>query len=205
MERRVTGNCHARCGAGEKLEMTSKAYLSLLGTIPDFENVISYVRSYEISVNIILQSLSQLKAGYKEHMNTIIGNCDSKLFLGGDDEETLKYLTRVIGKETIDMMDNSETTGKSGSYSKSYKKSGRELMTTDELARLDGGKCLLILRGVAPFLSNKFDVTAHPMYQKMQGGGQLNKKPQVRPAGKISPAPKTAPRTTQTGTHRTKK
>jgi len=141
-----------------------------LGKIPNFHRLIATIRSREISACIILQNLSQLKAVYKEHMNTIIGNCDTKLFLGGDDEETLKYLTRVMGKETIDMMDNSETKGKSGSFSKSYKKTGRELMTADELARLDGGKCLLILRGVPPFLSDKFDVTTHPVYRMMNGG-----------------------------------
>ncbi|MCL2574898.1 MAG: type IV secretory system conjugative DNA transfer family protein [Defluviitaleaceae bacterium] len=143
-----------------------------LGKLPNFQRLISTIRSREISACIIVQSLSQIKEIYKDSMNTIISNCDSKLFLGGDDEETLKYLTRVIGKETIDTMDNSETKGKSGSFSKQYKKQGRELMTTDELARLDGGKCVYILRGVPPFLSEKYDIEAHPVYPFMQ---KLNK------------------------------
>jgi len=162
---------HVRCILDEFANM---------GRIPEFENVISYVRSYRISVNIILQSLSQLKSAYKDDWHTIIGNCQSKLFLGGDDEETLKYFTRVLGKETIDTIDNSQSTGKTGSSSKQYKKQGRELMTTDELARLDGDKCILVLSGTYPFLSRKYRIEKHPRYREMEAlnkGTNLIKKP----------------------------
>ena len=164
MERRMTGNCHVRCGVGENPEIISKDYLSLFGQIPKFDKLIATIRSREISASIILQAQSQLKAIYKDNADTIVGNCDTMLFLGGKEKGTLKELSEVLGKETIDLYNTGESRGKEVSHSLNYQKTGKELMSMDELSVLDGSKCILQLRGVRPFLSNKYDLTKHPKF-----------------------------------------
>ena len=126
----MMGNYHARCGAGEKPEVeTPEAYLSLFGQIPQFEKLISTIRSQEISASIILQSKSQLKALYRDNASTIEGNCDTTLFLGGKEKDTLKDLAEILGKETIDLYNTSDTRGTSQSYGLNYQKTGKELMS----------------------------------------------------------------------------
>ena len=145
-----------------------------IGKIPNFEKLIATIRSREISAAIILQSQSQLKAIYKDNADTIIGNCDSTLFLGGKEKTTLKELSEVLGKETIDLYNTSETRSNQNSYGLSYQKLGKELMSQDELAVMDGGKCILQLRGVRPFLSDKFDITRHPNYRYLSDYDKKN-------------------------------
>ena len=158
----MMGNYHARCGAGEKSEVeTPEAYLSLFGLIPKFEKLIATIRSREISASIILQAQSQLKAIYKDNADTIVGNCDSTLFLGGKEKTTLKELSETLGKETIDLYNTSETRSNQKSFGLNYQKTGKELMSQDEITVMDGGKCIFQLRGVRPFLSDKFDITKH--------------------------------------------
>ena len=164
MERRVTGNCHVRCGVGENPEIVSKDYLSLFGEIPQFEKLIATIRSREISASIILQAKSQLKAIYKDNADTIEGNCDTMLFLGGKEKSTLKEISESLGKETIDSFNTSTNRGQSESYGMNYQKLGKELKSQDELAVMDGGKCILQVRGVRPFFSDKFDITRHKQY-----------------------------------------
>ena len=136
-----------------------------IGQIPNFDKLIATIRSREISASIILQSQSQLKAIYKDSADTIVGNCDSTLFLGGKEKSTLKEISELLGKETIDLYNQSENRGSQISHGLSYQKSGKELMTQDELAVMDGGKCIFMLRGVRPFLSDKYDLTKHPNYK----------------------------------------
>ena len=136
-----------------------------IGQIPKFEKLIATIRSREISASIILQSQSQLKAIYKDNADTIIGNCDSTVFLGGREKSTLKEISETLGKETIDLYNTSETRSNQKSYGLNYQKLGKELMTQDELAVMDGGKCILQLRGVRPFFSEKYNITAHPRYK----------------------------------------
>ena len=168
MERRVTGNCHARCGAGEKPEVaTPEAYLSLFGQIPKFDKLIATIRSREISAAIILQSQSQLKSIYKDAADTIVGNCDTTIFLGGKETTTLKEMSEMLGKETIDLYNTSDTRGTNRSYGINYQKTGKDLMSKDELAVMDGGKCILQVRGVRPFFSDKFDITRHKRYHQL--------------------------------------
>ena len=136
-----------------------------IGQIPKFDKLIATIRSREISACIILQAQSQLKNQYKDNCETIIGNCDTVLFLGGKEKTTLKDLSESMGKETIDILNNSVSKGNSPSYSMSYQKLGKELMSIDELSVMDGSKCLLQLRGVRPFLSEKFDILKHKNYR----------------------------------------
>ena len=136
-----------------------------IGQIPNLEKLVATIRSREISACLVLQTRSQLKAIYKDNTDTIIGNCDSQIFLGGSEPTTLKELTEALGKETIDTYNTSDTRGNSPSYGTNYQKLGKELMSRDELAVLDGGKCILQLRGVRPFLSDKYDLTQHPNYK----------------------------------------
>ena len=136
-----------------------------IGQIPNFDKLIATIRSREISASIILQSQSQLKAIYKDNADTIVGNCDSTLFLGGKEKSTLKEISELLGKETIDSYNHSENRGSQISHGLSYQKLGKELMTQDELAVMDGGKCIFMLRGVRPFLSDKYDLTRHPNYK----------------------------------------
>ena len=136
-----------------------------IGQIPNFDKLIATIRSREISASIILQSQSQLKAIYKDNADTIVGNCDSTLFLGGKEKSTLKEISELLGKETIDSYNQSENRGSQVSHGLSYQKLGKELMSQDELAVMDGGKCIFMLRGVRPFLSEKYDLTKHPNYK----------------------------------------
>lgn len=135
-----------------------------IGQIPNFEKLIATIRSREISASVVLQSKSQLKAIYKDHANTIEGNCDTTLFLGGKEKDTLKDLAEILGKETIDLYNTSENRGQQQSYGMNYQKVGKDLMSQDEIAILDGGKCIMQLRGVRPFLSKKYDISKHENY-----------------------------------------
>ena len=136
-----------------------------IGQIPKFDKLIATIRSREISASIILQSQSQLKAIYKDNADTIIGNCDTTLFLGGKEKTTLKEMSELLGKETIDLYNTSENRGREKTYGLNYQKLGKELMSQDEIAVMDGGKCILQVRGVRPFFSDKFDITKHPRYK----------------------------------------
>ena len=145
-----------------------------IGQIPKFEKLIATIRSREISASIILQSQSQLKAIYKDNADTIVGNCDTTLFLGGKEKTTLKEISEILGKETIDSFNTSETRGRELSHGLNYQKLGKELMTQDEIAVMDGGKCILQLRGVRPFFSDKFDITKHPNYKYLSDADKKN-------------------------------
>ena len=136
-----------------------------IGQIPNLEKLVATIRSREISACLVLQARSQLKAIYKDNADTIVGNMDSQIFLGGSEPTTLKDLSEMLGKETIDSFNTSDTRGNSPSYGTSFQKLGHELLSRDELAVLDGGKCILQLRGVRPFLSDKYDLTQHPNYK----------------------------------------
>ncbi len=138
-----------------------------IGQIPKLEKLIATIRSREISACLILQTKSQLKAIYKDHADTIEGNCDSMIFLGGKEKTTLKELSEMLGKETIDLYTTSDTKGNHRSYGLNYQKTGKDLMSQDEIAVMDGGKCILQLRGVRPFLSDKYDITKHKRYREL--------------------------------------
>ena len=145
-----------------------------IGQIPNFEKLIATIRSREISACLILQAKSQLKAIYKDNADTILGNCDSSLFLGGSEPTTLKDLNTALGKETIDSFNQSENRGSQVSHGLNYQKLGKALMDIDELAVLDGSKCILQLRGVRPFLSDKYDITRHPNYRYLSDADPRN-------------------------------
>ena len=145
-----------------------------IGQIPKFDKLIATIRSREISASIILQSQSQLKTIYKDASETILGNCDSMLFLGGKESTTLKEISETLGRETIDLYNTSDTRGQSRSYGINFQKVGKELMSRDELAVMDGDKCILQLRGVRPFLSNKFDITSHKRYKELSDYDRKN-------------------------------
>lgn len=145
-----------------------------IGQIPNLEKLMATIRSREISACLILQAQSQLKALYKDNADTIIGNCDSSIFLGGKEPTTLKELNQALGKETIDTFNTGESRGREVSHSLSYQKLGKDLATIDELAVLDGGKCILQLRGVRPFLSDKYDITKHPNYKYLSDSDPKN-------------------------------
>lgn len=146
-----------------------------IGQIPNLEKLVATIRSREISACLFLQAKSQLKAIYKDNTDTIIGNMDSQLFLGGTEPTTLKDLSQFLGKETIDMYNTGESRGNNPSYSMNYQKSGKDLMTVDEIAVMDGDKCILQLRGVRPFLSDKYDITQHPLYKETGEYDERNK------------------------------
>lgn len=156
---------HVRCILDE---------FSNIGQIPKFEKLIATIRSREISTCVILQAQSQLKAIYKDNADTIVGNCDTTLFLGGKEKTTLKELSEILGKETIDLCNTGESRGKETSHSLNYQKTGKALMSMDELSVMDGGKCILQLRGVRPFLSNKYDLTKHPKYSLTSDADERN-------------------------------
>ena len=145
-----------------------------IGQIPNFEKLIATIRSREISACLILQAKSQLKAIYKDNADTILGNCDSSLFLGGSEPTTLKDLNTALGRETIDLYNTGESRGRETSHSLNYQKTGKALMDIDELAVLDGSKCILQLRGVRPFLSDKYDITRHPNYRYLSDADPKN-------------------------------
>ena len=147
---------HVRCLIDE---------MANIGQIPKLEKLMATIRSREISACLILQTQSQLKAIYKDNADTITGNADSVLFLGGKEKTTLKDLTETLGKETIDISNTGESRGREVSHSLNFQKTGKELMTMDELSVMDGSKCILQLRGVRPFLSRKYDITKHPNYK----------------------------------------
>ena len=146
-----------------------------IGQIPKFEKLIATIRSREISASIILQSKSQLKAIYKDNADTIEGNCDTSLFLGGKEKTTLKDMAELLGKETIDLYNTSDTRGSQRSYGLNYQKTGKELMSQDEIAVMDGGKCIMQLRGVRPFFSNKYDITKHKQYRFLSDYDKKNR------------------------------
>ncbi len=145
-----------------------------IGQIPNFDKLIATIRSREISASIILQSQSQLKTIYKDAADTIAGNCDVTLFLGGKEKSTLKEISELLGKETIDSLSQSENRGAQTSHGLNYQKMGKELMTQDEIAVMDGGKCILQLRGVRPFFSDKYDLTKHPRYRYLSDADKKN-------------------------------
>ena len=155
---------HVRCLIDEAVN---------IGQIPNLEKLMATIRSREISAALVLQAKSQLKAIYKDNADTIIGNCDSQIFLGGSEQTTLKDLNTILGKETIDMYNTGESRGQSASYNMNYQKLGHDLMSIDELAVMDGSKCIVQVRGVRPFLSDKYDLTQHPNYKYT---GDANKK-----------------------------
>ena len=142
--------------------------------IPDMQRLIAVLRSREISCSLVVQSQSQLKAIYKDHADTIVGNCDTMLFLGGKEKTTLKEISEILGKETIDSFNKSENRGREVSHGLNFQKLGKELMTQDEIATMDGSKCILQVRGVRPFLSDKFDITAHPNYKYLSDFDKKN-------------------------------
>jgi len=156
---------HVRCLLDE---------MANIGQIPKLEKLIATIRSREISACIILQAQSQLKSIYKDNADTIVGNCDATLFLGGKEKTTLKEISEVLGKETIDLYNTSENRGREKSYGLNYQKLGKELMSQDELAVMDGGRCILQLRGVRPFLSDKYDITQHPKYKYLSDSDKRN-------------------------------
>ena len=143
--------------------------------IPNFEHLISVIRSREISAHIVVQTQSQLKSIYKDNAETIIGNCSSVLFLGGKERSTLKEISETLGKETIDLYNTSDTRGNQRSMGVNYQKLGKDLMSTDELAVMDGGKCILQVQGVRPFFSDKYDITKHPQYKYLMDYNEKNK------------------------------
>ncbi len=145
-----------------------------IGQIPNLEKLMATIRSREISACLVLQAQSQLKALYKDNADTIIGNCDSRIFLGGSEPTTLKELSTALGKETIDTFNTGESRGRETSHSLNYQKLGKELASVDELAVLDGSKCILQLRGVRPFMSNKYDITKHPKYKQLSDYDKKN-------------------------------
>ena len=146
-----------------------------IGLIPKFEKLIATIRSREISASIILQAQSQLKAIYKDNTDTIIGNCDSTLFLGGKEKTTLKELSETLGKETIDLYNISETKSNQNSFAMNYQKTGKDLMSQDEITVMDGGKCIFQLRGVRPFFSDKYDITKHKNYRLLEDYDKKNR------------------------------
>ena len=145
-----------------------------IGQIPNLERLMATIRSREISACLVLQAQSQLKALYKDNMDTVIGNCDASLFLGGKEETTLKSWNSLLGKETIDLYNTSVTKGNQESHGQNFQKLGKDLMSVDELAVMDGGKCLLQIRGVRPFLSRKYDITKHPNYKLLSDFNEKN-------------------------------
>ncbi len=145
-----------------------------IGQIPNFDKLIATIRNREISASIILQSQSQLKTIYKDAADTIVGNCDTTLFLGGKEKSTLKELSEILGKETIDSFNTSVNRGTQISHGLNYQKLGKELMTQDEIAVMDGGKCILQIRGTRPFLSDKFDITSYKNYKYLADADKKN-------------------------------
>jgi type IV secretion system protein VirD4 len=145
-----------------------------IGQIPKFDKLIATIRSREISACIILQAQSQLKSIYKDNAETIIGNCDTVLFLGGKEKTTLKDLSESLGKETVYMLTNNVSKGQSPSYSQNTQKLGKELMSIDEISVMDGGKCILQIRGERPFLSDKYDITKHKNYRYLSDSNPKN-------------------------------
>ena len=159
----MMGNYHVRCGVGEKPEMeTSEAYLSLFSLPDDFDKILSVMRSRGVSVSIILQNLAQLKALFEKQWESIVGNTDEFVYLGGNEQATHKYVSELLGKETIDTNTYGKSTGRNGNYSTNYQNTGRELMTPDEVRMLDNQFALLFIRGERPVKDLKYDLLKHP-------------------------------------------
>ena len=159
----MMGNYHVRCGVGEKPEMeTSEAYLSLFSLPDDFDKILSVMRSRGVSVSIILQNLAQLKALFEKQWESIVGNTDEFVYLGGNEQATHKYVSELLGKETIDTNTYGKSTGRNGNYSTNYQNTGRELMTPDEVRMLDNKYALLFIRGERPVMDLKYDILKHP-------------------------------------------
>ena len=167
----MMGNYHVRCGVGEKPEMeTSEAYLSLFSLPDDFDKILSVMRSRGVSVSIILQNLAQLKALFEKQWESIVGNCDEFVYLGGNEKETHKYVSELLGKETIDTNTYGKSSGRNGNYSTNYQNTGRELMTPDEVRMLDNRYALLFIRGERPVMDFKFDILKHPSVRMTTDG-----------------------------------
>lgn len=168
----MMGNYHARCGAGEKPEVeTPEAYLSLFALPDEFDKLLATMRSREISVSIIIQNLAQLKALFEKQWESIVGNCDEFLYLGGNEQSTHEYVSKLLGKETIDTNTYGQSKGRNGSYSVNWQITGRELMTPDEVRMLDNRYALLFIRGERPVKDFKYDVLKHPNVKLTTDGG----------------------------------
>lgn len=168
----MMGNYHARCGAGEKPEVeTPEAYLSLFSLPEDFDKILSVMRSRGVSVSIILQNMAQLKALFEKQWESITGNCDEFLYLGGNEQSTHKYVSEQLGKSTIDTNSYGRSTGGSGSYTTNYQMLGRELMTPDEIRMLDNRYAILFIRGERPVKDLKYDILKHPNVALTADGG----------------------------------
>lgn len=166
------GNYHARCGAGEKPEVeTPEAYLSLFSLPDDFDKILSVMRSRGVSVSIIIQNMAQLKALFEKQWESIVGNCDEFLYLGGNEQSTHKYVSELLGKETIDTNTYGKSSGRNGNYSTNYQISGRELMTPDEVRMLDNKYAIFFIRGERPILDLKYDIFKHPKFSLTEDGG----------------------------------
>ena len=166
VERRVMGNYHARCGAGEKSEeILPETYLSLFGQIPQFTKKLATMRKYEISCTVVLQNLAQIKSMYDKDWGSIVGNCDSILLLGSSEYETQEYFSKKLGKTTIDTRNSSISHGGRGSTSLSTQQAGRELMLPEEIGQMDDSECILIIRGIYPFRGLKYQYDRHPNYK----------------------------------------
>lgn len=171
----MMGNYHVRCGAGEKPEVLApEAYLSLFGMIPGFKTLIATIRSRLMSVIILLQTKSQLKDLYKEAAETIIGNCDTSVFLGGQEQSTLEEYEKTLGDETIDTFNDSKTYSTNESTGLNYQKLGRKLLNLNELKTLDRNKCIVTISGVPPFLSDKYPTPEHPNFKYTADASENN-------------------------------
>ena len=167
----MMGNYHARCGAGEKPEVvTPEAYLSLFALPDDYCSLLSTMRSREISSVIIIQNLAQIKALFKDTWETIPGNCDTLVYLGGNEQSTHEYISKLLGKATIDKKSTGESRGRQGSSSRNFDVLGREIMTPDEVRKMDNGKCLIFIRGLDPVLDKKFFTPKHPIFSQTADG-----------------------------------
>ena len=168
----MMGNYHVRCGVGEKPEMaTSEAYLSLFSQPDDFDKILSVMRSRGVSVSIILQNLAQLKALFEKQWESIVGNCDEFVYLGGNEKETHKYVSELLGKETIDTNTYGKSTGRNGNYSTNYQNTGRELLLPNEVRMLDNRYAILFIRGERPIMDLKYDIMKHPAVGLTTDGG----------------------------------
>lgn len=186
MERRVMGNYHARCGAGEKPEVvTPEAYLSLLALPDDFCSLLSTMRSRRISAIIIIQNLAQIKALFKETWETITGNCDTLVYLGGNEKSTHEYISELLGKGTIDKRSTGETRGVHGSASRNYDVLGRSLMNPDEVRNMDNKNCLIFIKGFNPIFDEKYWPFDHKNFKQTEDGGAKPYTHNIRKSNKI--------------------
>ena len=156
-----------RCGGALPVHVTCLLDEFANQKIPNFQHIISVIRSREISAHIVMQTQSQLKAIYKDHAETIVGNCSCVLFLGGKERSTLKEISEMLGKETFDLYNTSVTKGNQESHGQNFQKLGKDLMSPDEIAVMDNSKCILQVQGIRPFFSDKYDITRHPQYKKL--------------------------------------